>query len=86
LFRQSEKLTAATTPQSLFFRGRIAVFRAREDQVQDWITAIDAWIASTNRRYGEGLDAARREPGPSQSTDATEKERIRRLNDRFKEL
>jgi hypothetical protein len=83
LFRRPDELTAAAAPQAVFFRGRIALFRASDDQVEHWIKSIDQWIAATNRRYGELLEEQKRQREQHESTD---KERIRLLNDRFKDL
>jgi hypothetical protein len=86
LFRHPDELTAAAVPQAVFIRGRIALFRASEDQVEHWVRSIDHWIVTTNARYGELLDEKQRERARLESTQTPDKERIRQLNDRFKDL
>jgi hypothetical protein len=85
LFRHPDEPSAVAVPQGVFFRGRIALFRAGDDQVEHWIKSIDQWIAAANRRYGELVDEEKRRRAQHESA-ATDKERIRRLNDRFKDL
>jgi hypothetical protein len=63
-----------------------AVFKSDEDQVEHWIASIDRWIASTNARYLMALERVRRERFDRVDAETKEKERIQRLNDRFKDL
>ncbi len=86
LFRRPGDSTSGAAPQAVFFRGRIALFRTSEDQVEHWIKSIDDWIGITNRRFGELQDEKKREREQQESTETTDKERIRRLNERFKDL
>jgi hypothetical protein len=86
LFRHPEALTSAAVPQAVFLRGRVALFRASEDQVEHWVRTIDQWIVTTNARYAEVLDERKRERAQLESTHTPDKERIRQLNDRFKDL
>lgn len=86
LFRSPEDTTSAAVPQSVFFRGRIALFRAGEDQVESWVRSIDQWIAAANRRHAEAVETLKRERAHHDATHTTDKERIRQLNDKFKDL
>jgi hypothetical protein len=63
-----------------------AAFRCEADQVKHWIESIDKWIASTNARHALALERARRERFERGDAEATEKERIQRLNDQFRDL
>jgi hypothetical protein len=85
LFRQHPaEVASVAVPQGVFFRGRIALFRASEDQVEHWVRSIDQWIVTANARSDELLDEKRRRRAQLESTH--DKERIGQLNDRFKDL
>lgn len=86
LFRVSGPASATVLPQRVDFDGASAVFKSDEDQVEHWIASIDKWIASTNARYLVTLERARRERFDRIDAETKEKERIQRLNDRFKDL
>ena len=86
LFRGSGETSARALPQRVEFDTTSAYFKSDEDQVEHWVTSIDKWIASTNARYLMILDRARREQLDRVDADTKEKERIQRLNDRFKNL
>ena len=86
LFKVSGESSAKALPQRVEFDRASAFFRCDEDQVEHWIESIDKWIASTNARYQMSLEQARRERFDRGDTEAKEKERIQRLNDRFKDL
>ena len=63
-----------------------AYFKSEENEVEHWIESIDKWIASTNARYMMTLEQARRDRLDRADAETKEKERIQRLNDRFKTL
>jgi hypothetical protein len=77
---------AALAPQRVVFDRASAVFKSDEDHVAQWIESIDRWIASTEVRYLVSLDEASRERSSRLDAEATRRERIQRLNDRFKDL
>jgi hypothetical protein len=54
--------------------------------VEHWIESIDKWMASTNARYRMGLEQVWRERFERVDAETKEKERIERLNHRFKDL
>lgn len=86
LFRLSGETSATATPQRVVFDRTTAFFKSDEARVEHWIQSIDKWIASTNTRYAMGLDLASRERATRADAEAKEKERIRGLNERFKNL
>ena len=86
LFRGSGEASARALPQRVEFDRASASFKSDEDQVEHWVASIDKWIASTNARYLMILDRARREQLDRVDAETKEKERIQRLNERFKSL
>lgn len=86
LFKVSGEVSSRAAPQRVEFDRTSAYFKSDEDQVAHWIESIDKWIASTNARYLMTLEQARRERVDRFDAEAKEKERIQRLNDRFKDL
>ena len=86
LFKAAGESSQKASPQRVEFDRASAAFRSDEDQVEHWIASIDKWIASTNARYQLTLDQARRERSDRGDAEAREKERIQRLNERFKGL
>jgi hypothetical protein len=86
LFRSSGGASARALPQRVEFDRTSAYFKSDEDQVEHWVAAIDKWIASTNARYLMILDRARREQLDRVDAETKERERIQRLNERFKNL
>jgi hypothetical protein len=86
LFKASGESSAKALPKRVEFDRASAVFKSDEDQVEHWIASIDKWITSTNARYLTTLEQARRERFDRVDAEAKEKERIQRLNDRFKSL
>ncbi|HMH54403.1 MAG TPA: hypothetical protein VK548_29475 [Candidatus Acidoferrum sp.] len=86
LFKASGDSSNAVTLRRLEFDDASLAFESDEDHVQPWITAIDKWIASTNARHRTSLERVRRERSERLDADAKERERIRQLNDRFKDL
>ena len=51
-----------------------------------WVRSIDRGIAWTNARYAANLEQASRARATRETAETVEKERIRELNDRFKDL
>lgn len=86
LFRVSGEASAQAVPQRVEFDRASAYFKSDEDQVEHWVASIDKWIASTNTRYLMILDQAQRERLDRVDAEARERERIQRLNDRFRNL
>jgi hypothetical protein len=87
-FRQSGEASASLiiSPRRMTFDRASAVFKSHEDQVAQWIEAIDQWIARTEARYVMSLDEASRQRSLRLDDEAKKRERIEQLNDRFKNL
>ena len=86
LFKVSGEATAKVVPKLVEFDRASALFKCDEDQVEHWIGSIDTWIASTNARYRLSLEQVWRERFDRVDAETKEKERIERLNHRFKDL
>jgi hypothetical protein len=86
LFRVSGESSAKAVPQRVEFDRTSAYFKSEEDQVEHWVASIDKWIASTNTRYLMSLDQVRRDHLDRVDAEAKEKDRIQRMNERFKTL
>jgi hypothetical protein len=86
LFKVSARSFPTTGPQRLVFDRAAVFFKSDEEHVEHWIQSIDEWITSTNARYASSLEQASRARATREDTEAREKERIRRLNERFKNL
>jgi hypothetical protein len=76
----------AASPQRVLFDRASASFTSDEDHVEQWIESIDRWIAAAQARYAMSLDEASRERSVRFEAEAKNRERIRQLNDRFKNL
>jgi hypothetical protein len=88
-FKQSGDASATATaprPQRVIFDRASVVFKSDEDHVEQWIEAIDKWIASAEARYVMSLDEASRKRSLRMDDEARQRERIQQLNDRFKNL
>jgi hypothetical protein len=88
-FKQSGDASATATaprPQRVVFDRASVVFKSDEDHVEQWIEAIDKWIASAEARYVMSLDEASRKRSLRMDDEARQRERIQQLNDRFKNL
>jgi hypothetical protein len=81
-----KEFSARVLPQRVEFDRAAAVFKSEEDQVAHWVESIDKWIASTNARYRMTLEQVWRERFDRVDAETKEKERIQRMNDRFKDL
>ncbi|PYN04572.1 MAG: hypothetical protein DME02_21455 [Candidatus Rokuibacteriota bacterium] len=77
---------AAPRPQRVTFDRASIVFKSDEDHVEQWIQAIDRWIAWAEARYAVSLDEASRQRSMRLDDEARQRERIQQLNDRFKNL
>jgi hypothetical protein len=86
LFKVPGESSARALRQRVEFDRTSASFKSDEDQVAQWIESIDKWIASTNARYLTTLEQVRRERFDRLDAETKERERIQRLNDRFKDL
>ena len=85
-FKLSGEASAAVGPQRVAFDRASATFKSDEDHVEEWIASIDRWIAWTDARYAISLAEASRERSTRQDAEVKQRERIRQLNDRFKNL
>lgn len=86
LFKVLRESSARAAPQRVEFDRTSAYFRSDEDQVEYWVAAIDRWIAATNAKYLKNLEQVRQERVDRLDAETKERERIQRLNDRFKDL
>ena len=86
LFRASGEASKSAAAQRVDFDRDGAVFKSDEEHVALWIASIDKWIASTNARHLANLERVRRELSDRVNAETKERERIQRLNDRFKNL
>jgi hypothetical protein len=77
---------AALRPQRVTFDRTSVVFNSDENHVEQWIEAIDKWIAWAEVRYVSSLDEASRQRSIRLDDEARQRERIQQLNDRFKNL
>jgi len=88
-FKQAGEASAPATsprPQRVIFDRASVVFKSDEDHVEQWIEAIDKWIASAEARYVMSLDEASRKRSLRLDDEARQRERIQQLNARFKNL
>ena len=86
LFKISGDVSRIAVPQRVDFDRACAVFKSEADDVEHWIESIDKWIASTNAKHLLRLERARRALTDRLEAEVQESERIRQLNDRFKNL
>lgn len=86
LFKVSGESSARAVPQRVEFDRTSAYFRSDEDQVEYWVASIDRWIAATNAKYQKTLEQVRQQRVDRLDAETKERERIQRLNDRFKDL
>ena len=89
-FKQSGGTVASSAtaprPQRVSVDRASIVFKSDEDHVEQWIEAIDKWIAWAEARYVMSLDEASRQRSIRLDDEAKQRERIQQLNDRFKNL
>ena len=76
----------APRPQRVTFDQASIVFKSDEDHVEQWIEGIDRWIASADARYVMSLEEESRQRSMRLDDEAKKRERILRMNDRFKNL
>ena len=86
LFTLSGESSVTSVSQRVVFDRDTAFFKSDEQHVEHWIRSIDKWIASTNARYAANREQASRQRATRDDAETTEKERIRQLNERFKNL
>lgn len=86
LFKLSGESSSIAVPNRVVFDRAAAYFKSDEEHVEHWIQSIDKWIASTNARYTTSIEQASRERATREDAEARAKERIRLLNERFKNL
>jgi len=82
----SASSATAPRPQRVTFDRASIVFKSDEDHVEQWIEAIDKWIAWAEARYVMSLDEASRQRSIRLDDEAKQRERIQQLNERFKNL
>jgi hypothetical protein len=82
----SASSATAPRPQRVTFDRASIVFKSDEDHVEQWIEAIDKWIARAEARYVMSLDEASRQRSIRLEDEARQRERIQQMNDRFKNL
>jgi hypothetical protein len=85
-FKTSGNSNGTTSPQLVVFDRASASFKSDEDHVAEWIEALDRWIASTDARYRLSVEEADRGRSIKLDAEARERERIRQMNERFKNL
>ena len=85
LFKRSGDSSVTPASRVVFDRD-ILSFTSTADQVEAWDRSIDRGIAWTNERHAASLDEASRARMTRANVEALEKERIRDLNERFKDL
>ena len=86
LFKASGEATAKAVPKRVEFDRATAIFKCEEGEVAHWIESIDKWIASTNSRYRMSLEKVWRERFDRADAETKEKDRIEKMNDRFRNL
>ena len=77
---------ASPRPQRVTFDQASIVFKSDEDHVEAWIEGIDRWIARADTRYVMSVEEENRQRTMRLDDEAKKRERIQRLNDRFKNL
>jgi hypothetical protein len=82
----SASSATAPRPQRVTFDRASIAFKSDEDHVEQWIEAIDKWIAWAEVRYVMSLDEASRQRSMRLDDEAKRRERIQQMNDRFKNL
>jgi hypothetical protein len=86
LFKASGESSNTVALRRLEFDDASVAFPSDEDHVKPWIEAIDKWFASTNARHRISEERVRRDRSERLDADSKERERIRQMNDRFKDL
>jgi hypothetical protein len=86
LFKVSGEASVTAVPRRVVFDRDAAFFKSDEQHVEHWIRLIDKWIASTNARSATRFEQASRDRATREESETKERERIRDLNDRFKNL
>jgi hypothetical protein len=86
LFKASGEGTAKAVPKRVEFDRAAAIFKCPEEDVAHWIECLDKWIASTNSRYRMSLEKVWRERFDRVDAETKEKDRIEKMNDRFRNL
>jgi len=85
-FQKPPETVTLADPSRVNFNGFAMVFRSPEDHVRHWIEMIDKWIASANESCRQGRnEKSQQQMDSDQATDARQ-DRIRELNERFKDV
>ena len=86
LFKASGEASVTAVPRRVVFDRDAAFFKSDEEHVEHWIRLIDKWIASTNARSASRFEQASRDRLTREESETRERDRIRDLNERFKNL
>jgi hypothetical protein len=82
----SASSATAPRPQRVTFDRASIVFKSDEDRVEEWIVAIDKWMAGAEARYVMSLEEESRQRSMRLDDEAKQRERIQQMNERFKNL
>ena len=85
-FKTADRASGGLSPQIVVFDRASASFKSDEAHVEQWIQAIDKWIATADARYRASVDEARVQRSLRLDAEAEQRERIQQMNDRFKNL
>ena len=86
LFKVSARASNGMSPLIVVFDRASASYKSDEEHVEPWIESLDQWIATTDAKYRATLDTARQERTVRLDAEAEKRERIRVMNERFKNL
>ena len=84
--RFNEPGDSAPAPEGVRFHGRGAIFRSSPEQVPRRVQDLDGWIESANRRVAETRGEQARQSALKAEANEAERQRVRDLNQRFKDL
>ncbi len=84
-FAQTTDRTIDCSPHNVSMYQGMMVFESLEDNVPGWISFIDKWTASANKRHAEWEAKQRRPPGKDVDTRGRD-QKLTDLNEKFKNL
>ena len=89
-FKASRQASASAAPsvqpsRVTFDRASLS-FRSDAEHVEQWVEALDKWIAWTDARHAIQLDEVAKVRSVRLDAEARERARIQELNERFKNL
>lgn len=85
-FNDPGEYSTVAVPQGVMFQPGRLIFRSSPEHVAHWVDYIDKWAARSNETYRRWLDQAHRAAEQHRRAQEAEAERVRDLNDRFKNL